>query len=380
MSGPIYLDHNATTPLDPTAAEAMMPFMSQEFGNPSSPYDLGVRAKDAVERARKEVALLIGCRPREVVFTSGGTESNNAVLKGVIDFKRPGDFHVITSSVEHPAVLNPALYLLEQGVKVDILPVDRFGRVDPEDVRRAIRPQTRLISIMLANNETGTLQPVREIAGTAKEFGVLLHTDAAQAVGKMSVHVDELGVDFLSIAGHKLYGPKGIGALFIREGTALTPLLHGAGQEGGLRPGTENTILAVGLGAACRRAEAHLEDDIAHMMVLRDRLEDLLRENLADLVFNGHPDHRLPNTLNVSAPNIEGSGILEGLPSLLASTGAACHDRTVRLSHVLAAMGVPPEVGMGTLRLTTGRTNTPDQIETAATMIIARIKEMRNGS
>jgi len=380
MSGPIYLDHNATTPLDPSVAEAMMPFMSQAFGNPSSPYDLGVRAKDAVERARKEVALLIGCHPREVVFTSGGTESNNAVLKGVIDFKRPGDFHVITSSVEHPAVLNPALYLLELGVKVDILPVDRFGRVDPEDVRRAIRPQTRLISIMLANNETGTLQPVREIAGTAKEFGVLLHTDAAQAVGKMSVHVDELGVDFLSIAGHKLYGPKGIGALFIREGTALTPLLHGAGQEGGRRPGTENTILAVGLGAACRRAEAHLEDDIVHMRVLRDRLEDLLRENLADLVFNGHPDYRLPNTLNVSAPNIEGSGILEGLPTLLASTGAACHDRTVRLSHVLAAMGVSPEVGMGTLRLTTGRTNTLDQIETAATMITARIKEMRNGS
>lgn len=375
----IYLDHNATTPMDPLATKAMMPFIEKEYGNPSSPYDLGLRAKNALEEARRSVALLLGCHNHEVVFTSGGTESNNAVLKGVIDLKRPEDSHFITSSIEHPAILNPALFLMELGAEVDFLPVDRFGRVDPEDVRKAIRPRTKLISIMLANNETGTLQPVKDIAKIAKEHEVALHTDAAQALGKVPVDVDDLGVDFLSVAGHKLYGPKGVGALFIRKDKNLTPLIHGAGQEDGRRPGTENVMLSVGLGAACRLAAERIEKHMEHMAKMRDRLETLLFEGLDGLSLNGHPEHRLPNTLNISVPGIDGGGILEGLPAIFASTGAACHDRKVKLSHVLAAMGVPPEVGMGTLRLTTGRSNDISQIETAASMIITRVKEMKNG-
>ena len=375
----IYLDHNATTPIDPVAAQAMMPFLGKEYGNPSSPYDLGLRSKNALEEARRSVALLLGCRHHEVVFTSGGTESNNAVLKGVIDLKRAEGAHLIVSSIEHPAVTNPAIFLMEQGAEVDFLPVDPFGRVDPDDVRRAIRPQTKLISIMLANNETGTLQPIRDIAEIAKAHDVALHTDAAQALGKVPVDVDALGVDFLSVAGHKLYGPKGVGALFIREGRTLTPLIHGAGQESGRRPGTENVMLSVGLGAACRMAAQHIEGHMAHMATMRDRLEALLFEGLDGLSLNGHPQYRLPNTLNVSVPGIDGAKILEGLPDLFASTGAACHDRKVTLSHVLAAMGVPPEVGMGTLRLTTGRSNDISQIETAAEMIITRVREMKNG-
>jgi cysteine desulfurase len=375
----IYLDHNATTPLDPAAAQAMIPFMEREFGNPSSPYPLGIRAKEAMEKARGEVALLLGCRAREIVFTSGGSESNNAVLKGKIDFRKPREFHMITSAVEHPAVLNPALFLTELGAEVTVLPVDRFGRVDPDDVRRALQPRTKLISIMLANNETGTIQPIREIVSIAAGYDIPVHTDAAQAVGKIPVQVNDLGVDFLSVAGHKLYAPKGVGALFIREGRDLTPLIHGAGQEGGKRPGTENVILSVGLGVACRIARERLHADIGRMTALRDRLQALLFEGLGDPVLNGHPDERLPNTLNVSMPGLEGAKILEGMPTLLASTGAACHDRAVRLSHVLSAMAVPPEWGMGTLRLTVGRTNTMDQIENAARMIITQVKEMRRG-
>ena len=373
----IYLDHNATTPIDPDAAAFMKNVMEEEFGNPSSGYFLGARAKQKVEQARGEVAGLIHGEAEEIVFTSGGSESNNTVLKGIIDFKRPGDFHIITSTVEHPAVVNPALFLLELGVRVTVLPVDHYGRVDPEDLRKAIGPHTVLISIMLANNETGTLQPVREITQIAREHNIPVHTDAAQAVGKIPVDVEELGVDFLTVAGHKLYGPKGVGALFMKQGRDLTPLIHGGGQEKGRRSGTENTILTVGLGAACRIAQARLKEDQAHTTGFRDRLQSLLFEGIDGLVLNGHPAERLPNTLNVSVPGIEGARILEGLPRIIASTGAACHDRTVKLSHVLSAMGVPPQIGMGALRFSVGRSNSMDMIEEAAGMIIQRVKEMR---
>ncbi len=373
----IYLDHNATTPIDQAAADAMMPFMKEEFGNPSSPYLLGTRAKDMLEGSRNEVSLLLGCQSHEVIFTSGGSESNNAVLKGIIDFKKPEDFHIITSAVEHPAILNPLLFLMELGVKVTILPVDRFGRVDPDEVRRAIEPKTKLISIMLANNETGTLQPVKEISKMAMEYEIPLHTDAAQAVGKIPVDVNELGVDFLSVAGHKLYGPKGVGALFIREERNITPLIHGAGQEKGKRAGTENIILSVGLGVACKVSKSRLTKDTQNMKTLRDRLQELLFDGLDGIVLNGHPDDRLPNTLNISFPGIDGNEILEGIPRLMASTGAACHDRSVELSHVLSAMSVPPEVVMGTLRLTVGRSNTKDQIEEAATLILRQVKKLK---
>ena len=373
----IYLDHNATTPVDPAAARAMMPFMQEVFGNPSSPYSLGTIAKEALEHSRREVAQLLGCENHEITFTSGGSESNNAVLKGIIDFKNPGDFHIITSAVEHPAILNPSAFLAKLGVKVTILPVDHFGRVAPDDVRGAIESNTALISIMLANNETGTLQPIGEISKIAKEKDIPLHTDAAQAVGKMPVDVNELGVDFLSLAGHKLYGPKGVGALFIRDGRTITSLVHGAGQEGEKRAGTENIILSAGLGAACEIARKRLEDDIRNMKILRDRLQELLFSSLDGLVLNGHPDERLPNTLNIAVPGIEGGRILEGLPTLFASTGAACHDRSVTLSYVLSAMAVPPEVGMGTLRLTVGRSNTKEQIEKAAGLIVERVRELK---
>jgi cysteine desulfurase len=373
----IYLDHNATTPVDPSAAAAMMPFIQEEFGNPSSPYPLGTRAKDRLEQCRQEVAMLLGCKRHEVVFTSGGSESNNMVLKGIVDLRNPANFHIITSAVEHPAIINPLRFLEELGVGVTVLPVDALGLVDPADVARAIRPQTSLISIMLANNETGTLQPIREISQLAKEHGIPLHTDAAQAIGKIPVAVDELGVDFLSVAGHKLYAPKGVGVLFIREDQDLTPLIHGAGQEGGKRPGTENLILSVGLGVACQVARKRLQRDMKDMKLMRDRLQEILFTGLEGLVLNGHHEQRLPNTLNVSVPHIEGNKILDGLPTLYASTGAACHDRSVELSHVLSAMGVPREEGMGALRLTVGRTNDMEQIEEAGRLIVKRVKALR---
>lgn len=377
--GFIYLDHNATTPLDPVVVKAMMPFIEGEFGNPSSPYSLGERAKASLEGAREDVARLIGCAGYEVTFTSGGSESNNAVLKGIIDFKRPEKFHIITSAVEHPAVLNPAHYLKGLGVRVTILPVDPLGRVDPGELEKAIGPDTVLISIMLANNETGTIQPVEEISKIARKHGVATHTDAAQAVGKIPVDVNALGVDFLSIAGHKLYAPKGVGALYMREGQTLTPLIHGAGQESGKRAGTENVILSVGLGAASLVARKGLKDHMLTMATLRDRLQGLLMDGLDKPVLNGHPDERLPNTLNISFPGIIGSQILEGLPNLCASTGAACHDRSVNLSPVLSAMDVSKEVGMGALRLTVGRYNTEEEIDEAARMIIDRVKELERG-
>lgn len=375
--GGIYLDHNATTPLAPEAADAMAPLMGPGFGNPSSGYSLGVRAKETVELARGRLASLLGVRSGEVVFTSGGSESNNMALKGVIDFRDPEKAHLITCSTEHPAIINPALYLMEIGVQVTIVPVDARGRADPDAIRRAIRPNTVLISLMLANNETGTLQPVKAVCRAAREVGIPVHTDAAQAVGKIRVDVDDLGVDFLTVAGHKLYGPKGVGVLFIREDRQLTPLIHGASQEMGRRAGTENVILAAGLGAAALAAEQVLDVESENMRRMRALLEKRLFEGIDGLVLNGHPLERLPNTLNVSVPGLEGGKILEGIPRLMASTGAACHDRTVRLSHVLSAMGVPPEIGMGALRLTVGRLNTMDQMEEAAELLVRQVGKMR---
>ena len=373
----IYLDHNATTPLDPIAKQAMVPYMEKEFGNPSSAYSLGLRAKQGLEQARNQVAQLLGCENNEVIFTSGGSESNNMALKGLIDLKNSDQYHIITSAVEHPAIMNPALYLMELGVNVTILPVDGHGQIDPDTVKNAIQPNTKLISIMLANNETGTLQPIAEISNIAQEHDILLHTDAAQAVGKMVVDVRNLGVDLLSVAGHKLYGPKGVGALFMKQGIHLTPLIHGAGQEGGKRAGTENVLLSVGLGAACQVAKKELSKHIQEMESMRDHLQDRLFSSIDGLVLNGHPKERLPNTLNISVPGVEGGKILEALPSISASTGAACHDRNIKLSHVLSAMRVPPQIGMGALRLTVGRTNSMDQIDKAADLIIKQVKKFK---
>ncbi len=376
----IYLDHNATTMIAPEVAEAMEPYIKEVFGNPSSSHALGEKAKIAIEESRSIVADLIGARPSEIIFTCGGTESNNMVLKGMVDLREPENNHIIISAIEHPSIINPAIYLMELGVEVSVIGVDKDCLADPEDVRDAIRPNTRLISIMLANNETGAIQPIKEIALIGKEHGIPVHTDAAQAIGKIPVDVKELGVDLLTIAGHKLYAPKGIGALYAREGINITPLLHGGGQEGGRRSGTENVIMIIGLGTAFRLIKERLEKDMLHMKRLRDRFQGLLFEQIDDIVLNGHPEKRLPNTLNVSVPGISGDRILEGIPRIIASTGAACHEGKEKVSHVLSAMGLPEEIAMGALRFSVGRTNTIAQIQEAAGLIISQTKKLKKGS
>jgi cysteine desulfurase len=367
---PIYLDYNATTPIDPAVAEAMQPYIATHFGNPSSAHAYGRTAKEAVERARAQVAGLLGCSPAEVIFTGGGSESNNTVLKGVAYTYRHKGHHIITSAVEHPAIIAPCQFLERQGLRVTYLPVDGTGMVDPDDVRKAITPQTILISIMHANNEVGTLQPIADIGRIAREHGVLLHTDAAQSVGKIPTRVDELGVDFLSVAGHKLYAPKGIGALYIRAGLALEPLIHGAGHEFGRRAGTENVIFAVALGRACEVAQADLPRYQREVRQLRDLLWQELHKRYGErVVLNGHPEHRLPNTLHVNFRGVVGAELLDKMPELAASTGSACHAGEVALSSVLQAMQVPPELGMGAVRFSLGRYTRRAEIDQAVELI-----------
>jgi cysteine desulfurase len=367
---PIYLDYNATTPIDPAVAEAMQPYIATHYGNPSSAHEYGRTTKDAVEAARTHVAELIGCAPEELIFTAGGSESNNTVLKGVAYTYRHKGNHLITSAVEHPAIINPCRFLEQQGLRVTYLPVDRTGMVDPTDVRQAITPQTILISIMHANNEVGTLQPIAAISRTAREHGVLMHTDAAQSVGKIPTLVDELGVDFLSIAGHKVYAPKGIGALYIRSGLALEPLIHGAGHEFGRRAGTENVSFDVALGKACELAQADLPRYQREVRRLRDFFQEELAKRFGDrVVVNGHPEQRLPNTLHVNFRGVIGAELLEKLPELAASTGSACHAGEITLSSVLEAMQVPAELGMGAVRFSLGRYSTREEIERAVELI-----------
>lgn len=357
----IYLDYNASTPLDPRVAAAMRPFLEAGYGNPSSAHWAGTPARDVVEFARARVAALLGCAPDEVVFTSGGSEANNLALKGVFFARRERGDHIVTTAVEHPAILEPCHFLERLGARVTYLPVDRTGRVDPDDVRKALTPRTLLISVMHANNEVGTIQPIAEIGRIARERGVLLHTDAAQSIGKIPVDVGHLGVDLLSVVGHKFYAPKGVGALYVRRGVRLEPLVHGAGHEGGRRAGTESALLVAGLGQACELARdlAPLEETRR----LRDAFWGALRSHFGERVFlNGHPDDRLPNTLNVSFVGQVGAEILARLGGVAASTGAACHADRVELSPVLAAMGVPPEVGMGAIRFSLGRGTTADEV------------------
>ena len=316
------------------------------------------------------MAALLHCGSDEIVFTSGGSEANNHALKGVF-FARDGrGGHIITTQIEHPAVLNPCRFLERLGASVTYLPVDRFGRVDPEDVRRAITPRTILISVMHANNEVGTLQPISEIAHIARERSILSHTDAAQSAGKVPVRVDELGVDLLSLAGHKLYAPKGVGALYVRKGVCLEPLIHGAGHESGRRAGTENILLDVALGAACELAQSWL--GVESIRQLRDLFGELLQTRFGEgVVLNGHPTERLPNTLNVCFVGKIGSTILSGLKGVAASTGSACHSGSVELSPVLKAMRVSQEIGMGAIRFSLGRTTTREEIE----QVVSRLCE-----
>jgi len=370
----IYLDYNATTPVAREVAEAMMPFILEHFGNPSSSHSLGKRAKEALEKARGQVAELLGCASSEIVFTSGGSESNNTVLKGVAQRLSEKGRHIITTEIEHPAIFNPAIFLMENGWDVSFLPVDQFGSLDPDNVKKAIRKDTALISVMHANNETGTIQPIQEIGHISREHGILFHTDAAQSVGKVETDVNHLGVDFLTVAGHKLYAPKGVGALYIRNGIEIEPFIHGGGQEMGRRAGTENIIYNVGLGVACELARKNMKDDMVRLTALRDRLHDKIIAGVPEAVLNGHPENRLPNTLNLSFPGFIGGKILEEIPGLCASTGAACEDRSVTISHVLAAMGVSREIGMGAIRLTLGRPTTEDEVDQVAEWIVERVR------
>ena len=359
---PIYLDYNASTPIDPAVAAAMRPFLEDHYGNPSSGHWAATAAKAALEKGRGQVAALLGCQNDEIVFTSGGSEANNLALKGVFFALRDKGDHIVTTQIEHPAIIEPCRFLERLGARMTHLPVDGTGRIDPDDLRRAITPRTIFVSIMHANNEVGTIQPIEDCAQIVHEHCVLFHTDAAQSVGKIPTDVNRLGVDLLSIAGHKLYAPKGVGALFVRRGVSIEPLIHGAGHEGGRRAGTESALLAVGLGKACELAR-----DLAPMnqvAALRDQLWKELQKRFGNrVILNGHPTHRLPNTLNVSFVGRIGAEILARLEGAAASTGSACHSGRIELSPVLEAMGISPEVGMGAVRFSLGRATTRDEID-----------------
>jgi cysteine desulfurase len=378
---PIYLDYNATTPVDPTAFQAMLPYLGDaggvfnvQFGNPSSTHAFGTTAHKAVDDARRQVGEFLGAQNDEIVFTGGGTEASNQAIKGTVFAQLSGFFgrwasgaHIITSAIEHPATLQPCEFLRRLGCRITIVPVDGHGCIDPDAVRKAIDRRTLLVSIMHANNEVGTVQPIHEIAALAHERGVLMHTDAAQSVGKIPVDVKDLGVDLLSVAGHKLYAPKGVGALYVRRGVKLEPLIHGAGHEAGRRAGTENVPYVVALGIACAVARQSLPHATDRLRQLRDRLWERLRASLGDkIVLNGHPERRLPNTLNVNFVGHTGALLLEKVPEIAASTGSACHEGVVCLSPVLKAMGVPPRLGQGAVRLSVGRFTTEQEIDQAA--------------
>jgi len=381
---PIYLDYNATTPVDPAVRSAMMPYLEEHFGNPSSAHAYGKAAHTAVDAARAQLASLVGAEPDEIVFTGGGSEASNLAIKGVIFarltslmarlFRR--DAHIITSSIEHPATIRPCEFLKRFGCALSVLLVDAAGRVNPDDARKAITRKTVLITIMHSNNEVGTLQPIREIAAMAGEHGILVHTDAAQSLGKVGVNARDLGVDLLTVAGHKLYAPKGVGALYVRRGVKLESLIHGADHESGRRAGTENVPYIVGLGRAAEIARHSLPAATEKLRALRDRLEQRLRERLGErIVLNGHRELRLPNTLNVNFVGCVGADLLAAVPEVAASTGSACHEGKVSQSPVLCAMGVDPELGRGAVRLSVGRFTTEEEVDRAAEFLAAKARE-----
>jgi len=374
---PIYLDYNATTPIDKEVAEAMRPFLDQYFGNPSSVHEFGIQTKKAVIKARSQVADLLGCQPDEIIFTSGGTESNNFAIKGIALANKDKGKHIITSAVEHPAVIEVCKYLESEGFEITYLDVDDYGRVSPASVEKAIRPDTILISVMHANNEVGTIQPISEIAEIAKKNKVHFHCDAAQSIGKIPVKVNALGVDLLSVAGHKLYAPKGIGALYVRRGIKLQKLIHGADHEMNQRAGTENVLEIAGLGEACAIAGRDLAENAKRMKQTRDLLFEKLTGALLDARRNGHPEFCLPNTLSMSFPGVEANTLLSELQEVAASAGAACHTDSIDISSVLQAMKVPEEFAMGTIRFSTGRHTTLEEIDKAADHIIKAVNRLK---
>jgi len=378
MIKPIYLDYNATTPHDPEVIEAMRPFLETEFGNPSSSHWYGIKPKQALETARRQVAGILNCDPTEVFFTSGGTESNNHAIRGVARRFREKGNHIITSNFEHPAILEVFRYLEADGFETTYLPVSEDGLVNVADVERAIRPTTVLITVMHANNEVGTVQPIAEISRIAKKHGIVMHTDAAQSIGKIHTDVKQMGVDLLSVAGHKVYAPKGIGALYVRSPLAPEKFCFGADQEMGRRAGTENVLEIVGLGKACEIAQRDLEKNMARMKFLRDRLHEGLLGRLFDIRLNGHLQLRLPNTLNMSFKDLEANRILEEIGlEVAASAGAACHSDSLEISHVLIAMGIPIEWAKGTLRFSVGRMTTEAEIDKTIRVVADAVTKLK---
>ena len=377
----IYLDHNATTPLHPEVLEAMLPYYKEAFGNPSTIYSFGQETRKATDEARETVANLIGASPEEIIFTSGGTEADNLALKGVPAALEKKGKHIVASSIEHHAVLSTLKYLEKRGYKVSFLPVDEHGWLDPGEVEEAITSQTVLISVMHANNEVGTIEPISEIGEIAQKAGIYLHTDAVQTIGKIKVNVDDLKVDLLSLSAHKFYGPKGVGALYVRKGTRIYPLLHGGYQERRRRAGTENVAGIVGLGKAAEIAPKEMVQQSRRESNLRDRLEKMIRENINHCQLNGHPTQRLPNTLNVSFGFIEGESLILNLDlkGIAASTGSACTSGSLEPSHVLMAMGVAPEIAQGSIRFSLGRDNRKEDIDYTVenlVEIVTRLREM----
>ncbi len=369
MKDPIYLDYNATTPVDPGVLAAMLPYLEKNFGNPSSSHVYGRAAKAGMDEARLQVAELLGCGAGEIVFTSGGSESNNSALIGIALANRDRGDHIITTAIEHPSITATCRYLEERfGLRVTYLPVDEHGQVDPQAVQRALTPQTILVSVMHANNETGVLQPISEISAIVHNSGALMHSDAAQSVGKIPVKVDDLGVDLLSMAGHKVYAPKGVGVLYIRSGVHLDPFIHGAGHDNGRRASTENVAGVAGLGQACLIAASRLPADEQRLAELRDRLQSQLE--VAGCIVNGHPRDRLPNTLNISFEGVDGEELLRRTPEIAASTGSACHSGRTDPSPVLLAMGLSPRRALGAVRLSMGRWTSEEDIEKATKSLL----------
>ncbi|HXJ96849.1 MAG TPA: cysteine desulfurase NifS [Terriglobia bacterium] len=379
----IYLDNNATTPVAPEVAEAMRPYLAEGFGNASSVHWFGQRAREAVEKAREQVARLINAPPAEIVFTSGGTESDNAAVFGVVDGVRPrtlsGPKHVITTSIEHPAVLYSARALERRGIHVSFVPVSPAGVVDPSEIESAVRPETILITVMLANNEIGTLQPVEEISRLAQERQIAFHTDAVQAVGKVPVDVEKLGVDLLALSAHKLYGPKGVGALYVRKGTRLEPFMHGGHHERDRRPGTENVAGIVGLGAAAELAQRLLAEDASRLAALRDRLEAGILARVENVRVNSNPAHRQPNTLNVTFDGIKGESLVMALDleGVACSTGSACASGSIEPSYVLTALGLSADDARSSIRLSLGRYNTEADVDVALDVIPRVVERLR---
>jgi cysteine desulfurase len=376
----IYLDNNATTPIAPEVFEAMKPYLTEDFGNASSIHWYGQRAKAGVETARQQVAALISARPSEVVFTSGGTESDNAAILGIVEAARSEPKHVITTAIEHHAVLHTCKSLEKRGVSVSYVRVGSNGVVDPEDVAASIRPGTLLISVMHANNELGTIQPLEEIGKIAREHDVYFHADAVQSVGKIPVDIEKLGVDLLSLSAHKFNGPKGVGALYIRKGTVLRPLLFGGHHERDRRPGTENTPGIVGLGKAAELARDHLGDESLRLGALRDRLEAGILDRISQVAINGDTSRRVPNTTNLSFDYIEGEGFVIALDlrGIACSTGAACSSGSLEPSHVLSAIGLKPEQARASIRFSLGRLNTREDIEATLEVLPAVVEQLRS--